>query len=57
MYAGNISDPTEKSIEKYKNYLSISVIKKVSTVEVNNTFSFEHITADNIITQNEMLRY
>ena len=47
--ASNISDPTEKAIQKYKNRPSISIIKKmVSTVDKNNRFFFETITADDI---------
>ena len=50
--ASNISDPMEKAIQKYKNHPSISIIKKmVSTVDKNNKFSFEPITADNISQQ------
>ena len=50
--ASNISDPIEKAIQKYKNHPSISIIKKmVSTVDKNNKFSFEPITADNISQQ------
>ena len=48
----NISDPIEKAIQKYKNHPSISIIKKmVSTVDKNNNFSFEPITADDISQQ------
>ena len=47
--ARNISDPTEKAIQKYKNHPSISIIKKmVSTVDKNNTFSFKNIAADDV---------
>ena len=50
--ASNISDLIEKVIQKYKNYPSISIIKKmVSTVDKNNTFSFKSITADDISQQ------
>ena len=50
--ASNISDPIEKAIQKYKNHPSISIIKKmVSTVDKNNKFSFEPITADDISQQ------
>ena len=50
--ASNISDPIEKAIQKYKNHPSIFIIKKmVSTVDKNNKFSFEPITADNISQQ------
>ena len=50
--ASNISDPIEKAIQKYKNHPSISIVKKmVSTVNKNNKFSFEPITADNISQQ------
>ena len=39
-------------MEKYKNHLSISIIKKmVYTVNKNNKFSFEPITADDISQQ------
>ena len=49
---GNISDPTEKAIQKYKNHPSISIIKKmVSAVDKNNKFSFEPITVDDISQQ------
>ena len=50
--ASNISDPIEKAIQKHKNHPSISVIKKmVFTVDKNNTFSFEPITANDISQQ------
>ena len=50
--ASNISDPIEKAMQKYKNHPSISIIKKmVTTVDKNNKFSFEPITADNISQQ------
>ena len=50
--ASSISDPIEKAIQKYKNHPSISIIKKmVSTVDKNNKFSFEPITADDISQQ------
>ena len=43
--ASNISDPIERAIQKYKNHPSISTVGK------NNTFFFEHITADDISQQ------
>ena len=47
--ASNISDPTEKAIQNYKNHPSISIIKKtIFTVDKNNKFFFELITADDI---------
>ena len=47
--ASKISDPIEKATQKYENHPSISIIKKVvSTVDKNNKFSFEPITADDI---------
>ena len=50
--ASNISDPIEKAIQKYKNHPSICTVKKmVSTVDKNNKFSFEPITADDISQQ------
>ena len=50
--ASNISDLIEKVIQKYKNYQSISIIKKmVSTADKNNKFSFQPITADVISQQ------
>ena len=50
--ASNISDPTEKAIQIYKSHSSISIIiKMVSTVDKNNTFSYEPITADDISQQ------
>ena len=50
--ASNISDPIEKAIQKYQNHPSISIIKKiVSTVDKNNKFSLEPITADDISQQ------
>ena len=42
----------KKLIQKYKNHTSISIIKKmISTVDKNNQFSFELITADDISQQ------
>ena len=53
--ASNISDPIEKATQKYKNHPSVSIIQKmVSTVDKNNKFSFEPITADKT---NKTLRY
>ena len=50
--ASNISDPIEKTMQKYKNQPSISIIKKaVPTVDKNNKFSFELITADDVSQQ------
>ena len=50
--ASNISDPIEKAIQKWKNHPSTSVIKKmVSTVDKNDKFSFEPVTADDISQQ------
>ena len=50
--ASNISDPTGKPIQKYKNHPNNSLSKKVvSTVDINNTFSFDPITADDILQQ------
>ena len=50
--ASNISDPIKKAIQKCKNHPSISIIKRmVSTVDKNNTFSFEPITADDMSQQ------
>ena len=45
--ASDISDPVEKAIQKYINYPSIFIIKKmVSPVDKSNEFPFEPITAD-----------
>ena len=50
--ASSISDPIEKAIQKYKNHPNISIIKKmVSTVDKNNKFSIDPITADDILQQ------
>ena len=54
--ASSISDPIEKAIQKYKNHPNISIIKKmVSTVDKNNTFSIDPITADAISQQIKLL--
>ena len=50
--ASNIPDPIEKAIQKHKNHPSISISKKVvSTVDKNNKFFFESVTAGDISQQ------
>ena len=42
----DINDPVEKAIQKYKNHLSIQMIKE--TFDSNKTFSFDLVSFDTI---------
>ena len=57
--ASNISDPIEKTIQKYKNHSSIAIIFawQLPSVDKNNTFSFVPITADGISQQHKSLDF
>ena len=43
----DINDPVEKAIQKYKNHLSIQMIKE--TFDSNKTFSFDLVSFDTIL--------